>query len=119
MSFFDAKTTVVPIDAENSVTIRALTYGEEQHVKQQAMKVSARITGRKGDEAEGEAIVDPAAMQRLTLQKAIVSWSGPGFDGRPVTVDNIDALPTAILDPVIEAYNELSTPPLTGEEKNG
>lgn len=118
MSFFDAKTTVVQIDDDNTVTIRALTYGEEQAIKQQAMKVSARITGRKGDDVQGEAAVDPAAMQRLTLQKAIVSWSGPGFDGRPVTVDNIDALPTAVLDPVIEAYNEL-TVPLTDEEKNG
>lgn len=118
MSFFDAKTATVDIDEQNTVVIRALTYGEEQAIKQQAMKVSARISGRKGDAAEGEAIVDPAAMQRLTLQKTIVSWAGPGFDGRPVTVDNIDALPTSVLDPVIEAYNALSAP-LTDEEKNG
>lgn len=119
MSFFDAKTTVVQIDSDNTVTIRALTYGEEQAIKQSAMKVSARISGRKGEDAEGEAVVDPAAMQRLTLQKAIVSWAGPGFDNRPVTIDNIDALPTFVLDPVIEAFNELTAPPLSEDEKNG
>lgn len=118
MSFFDAKTVTVEIDADNTVVIRALTYGEEQAIKQQAMRVSAKISGKKGEEAQGEAVVDPAAMQRLTLQKAIVSWAGPGFAGRPVTIDNIDALPTAVLDPVIEAYNALSAP-LSDEEKNG
>lgn len=118
MSFFDVKTDVVRIDDENTVTIRALTYGEEQDIKQQAMKVSMRISGKKGDDAQGEATVDPAVMQRLTLQKAIIAWAGPGFDNRPVSAENIDALPSFVLDPVIEAYNAL-TAPLTDEEKNG
>lgn len=114
MSFFDQKSVVVAIDDENSVTIRALSYGEEQDIKQPTMRVSARL--KKGEDADGEAVVDAVTMQRRTMHKCIVSWSGPGFEERPVTPANIDALPTQVVDKIVVAYNKL-TAPLSDEEK--
>lgn len=114
MSFFDQKSIVVAIDDDNSVTIRALSYGEEQDIKQPTMRVSARL--KKGEDSEGEAVVDAVTMQRRTMYKCIVSWSGPGFEDRSVTPANIDALPTFIVDKIVAAYNKL-TAPLTDDEK--
>lgn len=122
MGFFTPNTTVVQIDDENTITIRALTYGEEQQNKSKAMRVSAKMAAtKKGEEEaepEGEAVVDASLLQLLTLRTAIVSWEGPGFEGRKVSQANIEALPPSVLDPVIEAYNKL-TKPLEDEEKNG
>ena len=88
-----------------------------QDAKSKAMRISAKVTGNKKDaEPEGEAVVDTSLLQRLTLQKAIIAWEGPGFENRKVSVQNIEALPEFVLDPVIEAYNEL-TRPLGDEEK--
>ena len=114
MSFFDQTNAVVQIDDENSVTIRALSYGEEQDIKQPTMRVSAKL-GKDG-ETNGEATVDAVTLQRRTMYKCIVSWSGPGFADRPVTPANVDALPVPIVDKIIVAYNKL-TAPLSDEEK--
>lgn len=114
MSFFEQKTANVVIDEENSVVIRALSYGEEQDIKQPTMRVSARLN--KDGDTDGEATVDAVTLQRRTMYKCIVSWSGPGFDNRPVTPANIDALPTNVVDKIVVAYNKL-TAPLSEEEK--
>lgn len=112
MSFFDTKTQTVAIDDDNTVTIRALTYGEEQDIRQRAMRVKAGMDG------QGEATVDAVLIQRETLRKSIVSWEGPGFDGRPVTTENINALPSSVLDPVVVAINAINKP-LSDAEKKG
>lgn len=107
MSFFATKTQVVQIDAENSITVRTLSYGEEQDIMQRARKVGAKIpfgaNGQPAAEQVGEITFDQTMLERHTLRKCIVSWDGPGFDGRPVTIENIEALPSYVLDPVIEA----------------
>ena len=114
MSFFDQKNATVQIDEENSVTIRALSYGEEQDIKQPTMRVSAKLN--KDGDTDGEATVDAVTLQRRTMYKCIVAWDGPGFEGRDVSPANVDALPVPIVDKIIVAYNKL-TAPLSDEEK--
>ncbi|HHB12082.1 MAG TPA: hypothetical protein ENK62_02645 [Chromatiales bacterium] len=109
MSFFTPQTRVVRIDEENRVTIRKLTYGERQEILSQCMQVSAG--------AGEEVSLDPARMQRMAMHKCIVSWDGPGFDGRPVTPENIDALPAPVVDVIREAVDELNAG-LDAAEKN-
>lgn len=101
MSFFQRVVKTVVIDEENSITIRALTYGEEQEVKALAMKTKADFKGN------GEMSIDATLLERAAFHLAIVGWSGPGFEGRPVTHENIDQLPPWILDMLKEPLNEL------------
>jgi hypothetical protein len=103
MSFFDRTTIDVEIDQEHTITIQPLTYGEEQDIKQQCMTVR----GRAGQEG-GEVSIDAIKMQRLTMQRSIVAWSGPGFDGRPVTPESIEALPVHVLAPVVDVINQMA-----------
>lgn len=108
MSFFDALQTAVQIDDENTITLRTLSWGEEQAIKQQSMRVSANQDG------QGEAVVDPVKIEKMTYHKAIVAWNGPGFvdeqtgETKPVTAENIDALPSWIIAMLAAPYNELS-----------
>jgi hypothetical protein len=111
MSFFTQLTEVVQVDGENSITLRCLTYGEESAIRQKHMGVSAGMDGT------GSATVDPVAMERDTFRRAIVAWDGPGFEGRDVTPENIDALPSWVIDALKEPYNQLST--VAESEKKG
>lgn len=121
MSFFSQRTATVDIDSENRVTIRELTHGEKQDIQRQATRISAKMQagGRNGrsDAPEGEAVVDAVLIQSQTLHKSVVSWEGPGFEDRPVTAENIDALPSWVVDQIIEAINGLDPEPLTEAEK--
>lgn len=109
MSFFDSLTKVVQIDDKNTITLRALTWGEEQAIKQKCMTVSADQSGT------ANAAIDPIEIELMTFRLAIIAWSGPGFDDRPVTHENIAALPGWIVEKLREPYNDLST--LSEEEK--
>jgi hypothetical protein len=111
MSFFTQQTVTVQIDAENSAVVRKLTYAESQSVKSKATSVSV-------SKAHGERMtIDPFVMQSAMLRVALVSWSGPGFDGRPVTVENIDALPAAVADKLAAAADALNQEPGEDEKK--
>lgn len=111
MSFFDRQTVTVDIDAENSVTIRKLTYGERQRCLSVAAK--ARI-----DSAGNESVdIDPGRLSLERLFAAIVSWSGPGFAGHSVNRENIEALPPEVLDSVTKALAALSEGVSEGEKK--
>lgn len=120
--FFSPVEKSVDLGNGNTVVIRALSYGERQSLQSQCMRTSAsrKVGGRKGkreeEEAEGEVTIDAPLLSRLTWHKAIVSWDGPGFGSQPVSPDNIDKLPTWILDRLTEELNDLDQ----GEDvKNG
>jgi hypothetical protein len=102
MSFFDRQTATVEIDDENRVVIRKLTYGE----RQRCLSVAARGKLDQGGESVD---LDPGRLALERLSVAIVSWEGPGFDGRPVSRENIEALPPEVLDPVTLALAEMGT----------
>lgn len=101
-SFFKQLTETVLIDDENSITLRAPTYGENQMINSKAMVVSVGMDGN------GSANFDPEKLEQLYFHNCIVSWNGPGFEGREVTPENIDLLPTYVLDLLAPALNRLS-----------
>jgi hypothetical protein len=95
----------VEIDEKNTVEIRKLSYGEEQVIKQKATKIAFHAD-RHG-EGEGEVTFDAQLMEEQTLVKSIVSWSGPGFEGRPVNRQNILDLDSTIIEQIKDGINSL------------
>ena len=109
MSFYDRQTVTVDIDADKTVTIRKLSYGEEQAAMSSAMSFEMEMATRKGQAAPpAKGKLDPFRMKREELLMAIVSWAGPGFDGRPVNKDNVDALPPEIIDIIQTAVDKIN-----------
>jgi hypothetical protein len=105
--FFSEQTRIVEIDAENTVTIRKLSYGARQKAISLVTKVNP-ITQ--------ESTMDIAMLRIEQLVAAIISWEGPGFMGRPLTRENVEALPTEVAEAIeqgIEAFNA----PLSSAEK--
>jgi len=99
----------VDIDADKTVTIRKLSYGEEQAAMSSAMSFEMEMATRKGQAAPpAKGKLDPFRMKREELLMAIVSWAGPGFDGRPVNKDNVDALPPEIIDIIQTAVDKIN-----------
>lgn len=111
-SFFTQLTKVIQIDEENSVTIAAPTYGEVQEANSRAVR-----TGLNLESGKPEMDFDSFKMEAELLAVGIKSWSGPGFEGRPVTRENIMALPTWVLDPIKKALNEFTTNMKVAEKK--
>ena len=102
MGFFTAVTKVVEIDAANRVTIRKLTFEEQQSVISSAMRVEALQNGMTS------AVVDAGVMALKQTQLAVVSWEGPGFEGLPANPVNVGRLPAAIgqqLQAAVDALN--------------
>lgn len=109
MSFFQRTTQTVKIDDENSVELRKLNYGERQRCMSKAMTVKAHG-------GENEVTIDAALLQLEMLKFAVTSWTGPGFDGRPVTPSNIEELPGDIADKLASAVDGLN-PEVSEDEK--
>ena len=107
MGFFQQQTQVVQIDDENSVTIRRLTFGESQAVISESTKF---------DIVEKDAVFSFERNQAERMKRAVVSWEGPGFEGREVTEENLMALPTEIGQKIADAIAELNKG-LSGEEQ--
>jgi hypothetical protein len=105
--FFSEQTRIVEIDAENTVTIRKLSYGARQKAISLVTKVNP-ITQ--------ESTMDIAMLRIEQLVAAIISWEGPGFMGRTLSRENVEALPTEVAEAIeqgIEAFNA----PLSSAEK--
>lgn len=135
MGYFTQQTTVVPIDtddvatATDKVTIRRLTYEERQRCISLSMKVTSETQlsrGKKGaakggkiasDDQAAEVVIDGALMAAEQVAAALVSWEGPGFEGRPATRENLFALPPEIVDKISAAADVLNQG-LSDEEKN-
>ncbi len=109
MSFFQQQTQVVHIDADNSVTVRRLTFGEQQAVISESTIF---------DIVSQEAKFDFAKNQAAKLSRAVVSWEGPGFDGRPVTAENIMALSPEVGQRILQAVEALNAGLSETEQKN-
>ncbi len=135
MGYFTQQTMVVPIDtddvttAQDKVTIRRLTYEERQRCISLSMKVTSETQlsrGKKGatkgaraagEDQAAEVVIDGALMAAEQVAAALVSWEGPGFEGRPATRDNLFALPPEIVDKISAAADVLNQG-LSDEEKN-
>lgn len=109
MSFFQQQTQVVELDGEHTVTVRRLTFGESQAVISESTVF---------DIVSQEATFDFARNQAAKLKRAVVAWSGPGFDGRPVTEDNIMALPPDVGQRIMQAVDAINAGLTEPEQKN-
>lgn len=112
MSFFQRVTKTVQIDKENSVEIRKLNYGERQRCMSKAMTVKADGNGA------GEVEIDAALMQMEMLKFGVISWTGPGFEGRPVTPSNIEALPAEVAEVLAAAVDKFNPQASNAEKKD-
>lgn len=99
MSFFSEQTRVIALDDANRVTLRKLPYGAAREASSRAFKVNPFTQ---------TAEMDYPLLRAEQLRRAVVSWEGPGFDNRPVTPENIDALPTRIVNVLLDAVSELN-----------
>jgi len=109
MGFFTAQTEVVELDGENRVVIRKLTFAEQQEIISVASRV-ATVSGRP------EMTMDVFRMRLEQVKRAVVSWEGPGFEGRACTPENIGALPGEIGTVLIGRVDALNAR-LSDEEK--
>lgn len=112
MSFFTQVTAKVEIDAENSVVVRKMTYGEQQKI------IGANNQIEMDQDNTRKSVLDVAGMRADQLVACIVSWEGPGFEGRPPTRANILALPPEIAEIIDKKVQELNTSVTEEEEKN-
>lgn len=111
MGFFSQQQQqeTVRIDGENTVTVRRLAYGESQEVLSRSTVM---------DLITKDARFDFAKNQVLKLEAAIVTWDGPGFEGRPVTLANIEALPAEVGALIAEAVERVNKRMTETEQKN-
>lgn len=91
MSFFTPQTTVVDIDDDNCITLRKLTFGEMVELWELVPDMNEQKIGME------------------MVQASIESWSGPGFEDKPVTRENIRLLPVAVIMPLMEAAAGMNT----------
>jgi len=108
MSFYTPVLETIKIDDENSITVKAPTYGQMQDVQSKSMAVKLEMT-EKGTTGGG-ATMDIQLMESMTIYACIHSWEGPGFEGRQPTPENIDALPVAVIETIKPAIDRLSAP---------
>lgn len=108
-SFFQAQTQVVRIDEENSVTIRRLTFGESQEVISESTKF---------DVMRQDAAFNFKRNQAERMKRAVVSWEGPGFEGREVTEENLMALPPEVGQKIANAIRAMNEGLSDEEQKN-
>lgn len=82
MSYFSPQTEVLELGDGNTVQLRKLTYAEMTDVYS-----------------------DPANADKthvLIAEKSLKAWHGPGFEERPATVDNLQALPADVALKIIQ-----------------
>jgi len=134
MGYFTQSVTVVPIDtddvatAADKVTIRRLTYEERQRCISLAMKVTTETQLQRGkgkgkggakavEDQTADVVIDGALMAAEQVAACLVSWEGPGFEGRPATRENLFDLPPEIVDKISAAADQLNQG-LSEPEKN-
>ncbi|MEM7133430.1 MAG: hypothetical protein AAF702_44450 [Chloroflexota bacterium] len=106
--FFAQVDRRVEIDSDNWVVIKRLTFGETKKSLELAMK---QIPG------SNELVFDQGIIQMEQMVSSIVSWEGPGFGGRPVSRENILALPSYVGDLIASEISDLNAPVSDDEKK--
>ncbi len=94
----------ITLDHINTIFIKPrLNYGEKMRVQKAAIKIKS-----KGTATDFETDFDSSGYQYQLLIESVVSWSGPVFEGRPCTPENIAELDPSdpLLDKVIEEISE-------------
>lgn len=105
MGFFTGQTRTVDLGDGNSITVRKLAFGDMQKLWSLPELYS------------GPAETSNQRFGSELTKLAIAAWDGPGFEGRGVSVDNINALPMEVINQVLPVAFELNV--LSEDEKNG
>jgi hypothetical protein len=105
MSFFVQQTATINVDDQNAVVIRKLTHGESSDITGQCMVQKFSVVGK---DVQQTMELDALKYRDLGVFAAIVSWSGPGFEDRPVTLENFRALPDTVVNVISRAVDSLS-----------
>jgi hypothetical protein len=87
MSFFTQQTEKIVIDDKHFAMAKKLNFGELSDATSAATIVDAKA---------GTLRVDVIALQKEMYVRSIYEWSGPNFEGRPVTRENLLALPPQV-----------------------
>jgi hypothetical protein len=98
MGFFTQANKTVDLGDGNTATLRKPTFGDSQAAASPAARV-------KGD---GNILMDWPRYRMELLKLCLVSWDGPGFEGRPPTGENIEALPSGVGALLADEVQELS-----------
>lgn len=98
MGYFTQTTKTVDLGGDNTATVRKPTFGDSQTAAGPAMRV-------KGD---GTLSLDWPRYRLELLKLCIVSWEGPGFEDRPPTGENVEALPPEVGTTLADEVQELS-----------
>ena len=109
MGFFAGQTKTFQLDDENTVTLRKLSYGDRQEAMSRTSVLTSGAAnpqnGASGGEAESEVSVDVAMLELEILQRIIVRWDGPGWEGRKPSRSAIRDLDVAVASRIMELYN--------------
>jgi len=102
MGFFAQITKTVDLGDGNAVVLRKPLFGDTQAASSAAMQVKPDTT----------VTLDWPRYRLELLTRCIVSWDGPGFEGRQPNRENVEALPSKIggeLADEVDNLNRLST----------
>ena len=104
-TFWDLPTKTIDLGNGNTVTVEKLTFADAQRIW--------------GDRSLYEGPTETAATRyaAAVLRLAVCAWAGPGFEGRGVSPENIDALPMTIVNQLGSEAVEFCM--LSSDEKNG
>jgi len=126
--FFRPQERVVHLDDENRITIRRLTWGQVQGIRSRTIRMRVQVptsptrglaaNGNPPDNDPGEIDLDPYRFQEELVVESVVSWEGPGFEGRPVTRENVLALPEWIVEKLLAEIDKLNQGITESEKKS-
>lgn len=122
MSYFDRATVTVTLNEDepeesrrNRVVLRRWTASKRRAVTSVAMAPIDMIAAQGGTP---QVLIDMPALRLETVKACVESWTGPDFDGRPVTPENVADLPPDIVDTLADACDQLNQG-LSADLKNG
>ena len=95
-TFWDLEEKQIDLGDGNTVTIRKLTFADMAKIW-----ADAELFGGP------EQTFQQRFATALTKQ-SVIAWSGPGFEGRGVSKENIDALPWRIVTKISEVASDFS-----------
>lgn len=110
-TFFQRVERTIQIDGDNTITVRAPTYGEAQEANSKAMVVGFDMAGT------ADIKFDSNKLESEFMHICIIGWSGPGFGDTPVSNDAIDSLPVWVLTKVRGVVNDLTRLTADAEKK--
>lgn len=117
MGYFTQPTLTVTLNDDepeatkrNSVVLRKWTAKERQLVSSLSMApidvIATQIAVKDG--GRPTILIDMPRQRIESVKVCVQSWSGPDFEGLPVSPENVERLPPDILDTLADACDQLN-----------